>query len=72
MKVGDLVHWIGFPGASPEGVKITGPSAKFGLIIEVYSPYSGGGTRVDVAWSDGSFGTKLYPQTIEVVDEDFK
>tara|TARA_E500000331_G_C17010727_1_gene606274 strand:+ start:35 stop:241 length:207 start_codon:yes stop_codon:yes gene_type:complete len=68
MIPGDLVRWIGFPGADKQGVKITGPSCKFGLIIKLYSPQSGSGTRVDVAWGDGTFGTKLYPQTIEVVN----
>ena len=72
MKVGDLVKWIGFPGADPEGVKITGPSC-VGIIIRTRrSPDFSKVTTIDVAWSDGTIGRKLYPQTIEVVNEQDK
>ena len=69
MKVGDLVKWIGFPrpvvpGASEEGVKITGPDCH-GIIIKIYRV--GASTRVDVLWADNTFGDALYPQTIEVI-----
>jgi len=69
MKVGDLVKWIGFPGADPEGIKITGPSV-VGIVIRARrAPTMSPMTSVDVAWSDGTIGRKLYPQTLEVVNE---
>ena len=74
MKVGDIVRWIGFPGASPKGVKITGPRST-GIIVKIYSRCEDddtmyvGGTRIDVAWADGVIGDKLYPQTLEGINE---
>ena len=70
MKVGDLVKWIGFPGATvpPE---TTGPS-EVGIIIDIYvlgKPNSGD-QRIDVMWGGGYVGKMLYPQTIEVLYED--
>ena len=67
MKVGDIVRWVGFPGADKVGVRVTGPDCT-GIIIKIYESgvYN---HRLDVQWGDGSFGDCLYPQTIEVVDE---
>lgn len=68
MKVGSLVRWIGFPGATvrPE---LTGPTG-IGIIIEIYADGVNYVGRVDVLWSDGALGKKLYPQTIEVVENE--
>lgn len=67
MRVGDIVRWIGFPGATPRGVSATGPTCT-GIIIKIHE---GGWSkyRIDVQWGDGTFGSMLYPQTIEVVRE---
>ena len=67
MKVGDIVCWRGFPGADKHGVRATGPSCT-GIVVRIYEKgvYN---HRVDVQWGDGSFGDRLYPQTIEVIDE---
>lgn len=67
MKVGDLVRWIGFPGASPKGVEITGPVDHVGIVIRVYRIQ--GTTRVNVAWGDNTIGTMIYPATVEIVNE---
>ena len=67
MKVGDLVRWIGFPGASIHPSK-SGPTS-FGIIVKMWiSPYNAYDDRVDVLWSEGKIGKGLYPQTLEVVD----
>ena len=60
MKVGDIVTWIGFPGADKHGVAVTGPSCT-GIIVKIYERgvYN---FRVDVQWADGTFGDRLYPQ----------
>ena len=65
MKVGDIVQWIGFPGATAEGVKITDPGGT-GIIVQIYETgvYK---FRIDVLWRDGTFGNFLYPQTLEVI-----
>lgn len=65
MKVGDLVRWIGYPGASVKP-SLTGPS-QIGLIVNImrYACES----RVDVLWGGGKIGKNLYPQTLEVIDE---
>lgn len=70
MRVGDIVKWIGFPGASPGGVRVTGPSCT-GIVVKIHE---GGWSkyRIDVQWGDGTFGNMLYPQTIEVVREPLK
>ncbi len=69
MKVGDLVKWIGFPGASQPPDQ-TGPRAT-GIIIEVsqIGIPENPGLRITVAWGGGSIGNRLYPQTIEVISE---
>ena len=67
MKVGDIVKWIGFPGADHHGVAVTGPSCT-GIIVRIYEAgvYK---FKVDVQWADHTFGDCLYPQTIEVINE---
>ena len=64
MKVGDLVKWIGFPGAT---IKF---KEKYGIIISKKSrgrnPKS---DYLDVLWDNGRIGKMLYPQTIEVISE---
>lgn len=67
MKVGDIVRWIGFPGASKGGIRMTGPDCT-GIVLKIYQSgvYK---YRVDVQWGDGSFGDALYSETIEVVNE---
>lgn len=68
MQVGDLVKWIGFPGAELPGVKLTGPDAA-GIILEVHrSSHNWVIETVTVAWGDGSIGEYLYPQTLEVIN----
>jgi hypothetical protein len=69
MKVGDLVIWTGYPEASPEGVSMTGPDSP-GAIVEVYHYGKPSHPRVDVIWGDGSFGERLYPQTIRVINKE--
>ena len=68
MCKGDLVRWIGFPGACPEGVKATGPSVP-GIVIKVYNSPGSSYERVDVLWGDGKKGDLLYPRTLEVISE---
>ena len=68
MKVGDLVRWIGFPGATvrPE---TTGPTG-VGLIVNIWvSDYNDHDKRIDVMWGPGNIGKGIYPQTVEVISE---
>ena len=72
MVVGDAVKWIGYPGASmAKGGKV--PVSPYrgcvGIVVKIRSPRIGEPhlDRVDVSWSDGSFGKNLYPQTLEVI-----
>ena len=66
--MGDVVKWIGFPGASLPPEK-TGPSC-VGIVVTLHHfGIKGDDVRADVSWGDGSFGNMLYPQTIEVVSE---
>ena len=65
VKVGDLVKWIGYPGASHVENLITGPITA-GIIIAKYQG-SFELYRYDVAWGDGSIGSMLYEETIEVI-----
>ena len=66
MKLGDLVKWIGFPGASgPRGILDKG----FGIGIIVAAYDIDGLERYDIAWHDGRIGTRIYPQCLEVVSE---
>ena len=66
MKVGDLVKWIGFPGATLPPSR-TGPKNP-GIIVKVYKDREGRIGRLDVAWGDGSFGNMLYPGTVEIIN----
>ena len=67
MRVGDIVKWVGFPGADERGVRITGPDCT-GIVVKIHERgvYS---HKVDVQWGDGTFGDGLYPETIEVINE---
>tara|TARA_A100001011_G_C13944763_1_gene688663 strand:+ start:266 stop:469 length:204 start_codon:yes stop_codon:yes gene_type:complete len=65
MKVGDLVRWIGFPGASPPD----GRSDVVGVGIIVKVRRIGLEDRYDVSWSDGSLGTRVYAQCLELFYE---
>ncbi len=68
MKEGDLVKWIGFPGASieePEKIGIIIFARRFLNSWDVDGSHE---SRYDVAWGDGSIGSNLYEQTIEVVN----
>ena len=74
MEVGDAVTWIGYPGASmAKGGKVPygPPKGCVGLVVKIKAPRKGEPhlNRIDVSWSDGSFGKNLYPQTLEVVSE---
>jgi len=64
MKVGDLVKWIGFPGASRPPEK-TGPLAP-GIVLEITIDMSGN-KRIAVLWPDQTIGKNLYEQTLESV-----
>ncbi|MDB4337621.1 hypothetical protein OAA09_01225 [bacterium] len=69
MTIGDLVKWIGFPGANPGGVVLTGPSVT-GIIVEKWvMPASAGVYLYDVVWADGTLGNRLYPQCLQVVNK---
>ena len=61
MKLGDLVKWIGFPGAT---IPI---EEKYGIVIKktrdpVLHPASN--KRVDVLWADGTIGNKYQYQLL--------
>ena len=69
MRVGDIVKWIGFPGASIDP-GLTGP-LQLGIVIKIYvlgKPNSGD-QRIDVMWGSGNIGKMLYPQTVKVINE---
>ena len=69
MKVGDLVKWIGFPGASIPP-SISGPTG-IGIVVKVWrSGYNFHDERIDVMWGKGTLARGLYPQTLEVIGED--
>tara|TARA_B100001113_G_C20987096_1_gene568752 strand:+ start:526 stop:738 length:213 start_codon:yes stop_codon:yes gene_type:complete len=68
MKKGDLVRWIGFPGASIHPSR-TGPTS-IGIVVKIWkSSYNEHDKRVDVLWGTGKLGSGLYPQTLEVINE---
>ena len=68
MKVGDLVRWIGFPGATVHP-NTSGPTS-IGMIVNVWnSTYNDYDKRIDVLWGEGKVGRGLYPQTLEVINE---
>ena len=66
MKVGDLVRWIGYPGATSP-VNSLGGGEGIGIVLEVGIRTPMTPKRYDVLWSDGSIGRNLYAQTIEEV-----
>ena len=68
MSVGDLVVWIGFPGASIHPSR-TGETS-VGMIVKIWkSTFNENDERIDVLWGSGKIGRGLYPQTIEVINE---
>ena len=74
MQVGDLVKWIGFPGANVGGINATGPGDCFGIIVKIQEidnnlSFELKPIRLDVLWSKGIIGRGLYPQTVELVVE---
>ena len=67
MKPGDLVKWIGFPGATVK------PEEKYGIIIsKMYMHNPGNTDRINVLWGGGTIGKRLYQETVEVVNDDSK
>ena len=67
MNVGDLVRWIGFPGASSPN-NILGKGQGVGIIVAERAYVHVEDFRYDVLWKDGTIGYNLYPQTIEVIE----
>ena len=67
MKGGDLVRWIGFPGACKEGVKATSPGSEVGIVIRIENASRWYTERVDVLWGNGRIGRGLYTETVAVV-----
>ena len=71
MSVGDLVRWIGFPGASsPDNILGKGQ----GIVIIVAQrpdhivwPHDVDSARFDVLWKDGTIGHNLYAETMEKI-----
>ena len=62
MKAGDLVKWIGFPGATAM------PEEKYGIIIKkIYTHLPESSDRIDVLWGGGTIGKSLYQETVEVL-----
>ncbi len=67
MKIGDLVKWVGFPGATAK------PEEKYGIIISKRYMHNPENTdRINVLWSGGTIGKSLYQETVEVVSDDSK
>jgi len=67
MNPGDLVKWIGFPGAT---IPI---DEKYGIIIKkIYTHLPESSDRLNVLWGDGTVGRNLYQETIEVISEEDK
>ena len=67
MKPGDLVKWIGFPGATAK------PEEKYGIIIKkIYTHLPENSDRINVLWGGGTIGKSLYQETVEVVSDDSK
>jgi len=68
ISVGNLVKWIGYPGACERGILATGPDVT-GIIICIARRQHRVPPRVDVLWGDGTIGRGLYVSTIEVISE---
>lgn len=67
MKLGDLVKWIGFPGATHV------IEEKYGIIIKkIYMHNPDNTDRINVLWACGTVGKGLYQETVEVVNDDSK
>ena len=64
MNPGDLVKWVGFPGAT---IPL---EEKYGIVIKkVYTHLPENSDRLNVLWGDGTIGRNLYQETIEVISE---
>ena len=64
MNLGDLVKWVGFPGATAQ------PEEKYGIIIKkIYTHLSESSDRLNVLWGGGTIGRGLYQETVEVISE---
>ena len=63
MKLGDLVKWIGFPGAT---IPI---EEKYGIVIKKIHTHPASSDRLNVLWGDGTIGRNIYQETIEVISE---
>ena len=67
MTPGNLVKWIGFPGASRK------PEEMYGVILSIVvfnkSKYNEQ-KRLNILWGGGNIGKMIYPETIEVISED--
>ena len=63
VKIGDLVRWRGFPHVKGRKWK----NNSIGLIIGV--DFDKSGQRLDVIWSDGTAGSRLYASTLDVISE---
>ncbi len=63
MKLGDLVKWIGFPGATVQ------PEEKYGIIIKKIHTHQISSDRINVLWGGGKIGKNLYQETVEVISE---
>ena len=62
MKPGDLVKWIGMPGATVQ------PEEKYGIIIKkIYTHPAESSDRINVLWGCGTIGKALYQETVEVI-----
>ena len=67
MQPGDLVKWVGFPGATIE------PAEKYGIIIsKMYMHNPGNTDRINVLWGCGKIGKHLYQETVEVISDNSK
>ena len=65
MKVGDVVMFVGFPGARVARTDRLGLNP-IGIILHVHK-YLEFESRYDILWPDGSVGKRLYEETIELI-----
>lgn len=61
------MRWIGFPGGDPSAKFVTGPLG-VGIVVDIHEK-GWARYRIDVLWADGSVSEMLYPETLELVDE---
>ena len=67
MNLGDLVKWVGFPGATAQ------PEEKYGIIIKkIYTHLPESSDRLNVLWGGGTIGRGLYQETVEVISDNSK